>query len=165
MKKSAFFDNAKMLAGKLEIIPLMYGSLGLEYITGENLNADDIDILLPDVFLNERWNEFKSVLTDEGYVLFDEDEHTFHKNGIYYSYAPIEDLESFAGIALSEIEKQSDEGIQFKVLSLEQYLKVYNASMKDGYRINVRKKKDGDKIAFIEKRLKLYNLFDEIDKL
>ena len=58
----------------------MYGSLGLEYITGESLNVDDIDILIPGVFVNERWNEFKSVLLDEGYTLFDEHEHTFQKN-------------------------------------------------------------------------------------
>ena len=46
MKKSIFFENAKLLSDKLAIIPLMYGSLGLEYITDQSLNADDIDILI-----------------------------------------------------------------------------------------------------------------------
>lgn len=131
----------------------MYGSLGLEYITDQSLNADDIDILIPETFVNEKWNEFKSVLTDEGYILFDEHEHTFQKDGICYSYASIEELESFAKIQLSDIEQQNKDGIQFKVLSLEQYLQVYLASARDGYRINVRKKKDNDKIVFIEKHL------------
>ena len=71
MKQQAFFENAILLTDKLKIIPLIYGSLGLEYITGESLNADDIDILIPGVFVNERWNEFKSILLDEGYALFD----------------------------------------------------------------------------------------------
>ncbi|MBR2402569.1 MAG: phosphoribosylanthranilate isomerase [Lachnospiraceae bacterium] len=155
MKQQAFFENAILLTGKLKIIPLIYGSLGLEYITGESLNADDIDILIPGVFVNERWNEFKSVLLDEGYTLFDEHEHTFQKNGICYSYASIEELESFAGISLSEIKEHNKDGIRFRVLSLEQYLKVYVASAKDGYRITVRKKKDGEKIAFIQKHLEL----------
>lgn len=154
MKKAAFFENAKLLMNKLAIMPLMYGSLGLEYITGESLNSDDIDILIPEVFLKERWEEFKNLLTDQGYILIDEHEHTFQKNGIYYAYASIEELESFAKINLSEIEQRNNDGGWFKLLSLEQYLKVYSVSAKDGYRINVRKKKDNDKIAFIENRLK-----------
>ena len=154
MKKAAFFENAKLLMDKLAIIPLMYGSLGLEYITGESLNSDDIDILIPEVFLKERWEEFKNLLTDQGYILIDEHEHAFQKNGIHYAYASIEELESFAKINLSEIEQQNNDGIWLKLLSLEQYLKVYSVSAKDGYRINVRKKKDNDKIAFIENRLK-----------
>jgi len=154
MKKSAFFENAKLLADRFDIIPLMYGSLGLEYITDENLNADDIDILIPEIFVSKRWDEFKTVLTEEGYVLFDEHEHTFQKDGIYYSYASMEELEDFAGINPSEIVLHNKDGIYFKLLSLEQYLKVYRASSKDGYRIHVREKKDKDKILFIEKCLK-----------
>ena len=151
MKETLFFENAKLLYDRFGIIPLMYGSLGLEYITNEPLNADDIDILIPEVFLTERWHEFNRFLTGEGYVLLDKKEHTFGKNGIFYSYASIEELKSFAEIQASEIEQRSNDGIQFKVLSLEQYLTVYRASAKDGYRINVRKKKDNEKIAFIEK--------------
>lgn len=153
MKKQRFFENAILLNERFGIVPLMYGSLGLEYITNENLSSDDIDILIPSVFVNEKWNEFKDTLTKEGYVLADEGERTFQKNEIYYSYASLEELESFAQIKLSDIEFKSDFGAQFKVLSLEQYLKVYMASSNDGYRINVRKKKDADKISFIQNHL------------
>lgn len=155
MKKTMFFENAKLLYEKFGIIPLMYGSLGLEYITDENLNSDDIDILIPSIFVNEKWNAFKNALTDAGYILFDEHEHTFQKEKICYSYASFEELETFAKINLSDIETKNESGAQFKVLSLEQYLKVYTASSKDGYRINVRKKKDAEKILFIHKHLKL----------
>ncbi len=47
-----------------------------------------------------------------------------------------------------------ENGVAFKKLSLEQYLKVYTASSKDGYRVNVRQKKDNEKLAFIKDRLK-----------
>ena len=154
MKKQCFFENAALLNKKLSIIPLMYGSLGLEYITNENLNSSDIDILIPSIFVNEKWDKFKNILIEEGYVLIDEHEHTFQKNEICYSYASLEELESFAKINLPDIECKSDFGVQFKTLSLEQYLKVYTSSSKDGYRINVRKKKDADKICFIQKHLK-----------
>ncbi len=157
MKKAMFFENAKLLYDKFGFVPLMYGSLGLEYITNENLNADDIDTLISEIFITDRWNEFKDFLISEGYVLIDEHEHTFQKNNISYSYASIEELKSFTGIELSDIEQRCSNGIKFKLLSLEQYLKVYRASAKDGYRITVREKKDNDKIAFIEKQLEIKN--------
>lgn len=153
MKKSLFFENAKLLFEKYGVLLLMYGSLGLEYITDENLNADDIDILIPEVFVTKRWDEFKNTMEEVGYVLVDEHEHTFQKNDISLSYASIEELEPFAKINLSEITEHCENGVSFKLLSLEQYLQVYHASAKDGYRVNVREKKDYDKITFIEKHL------------
>ncbi len=154
MKVTMFFENAKLIYNRFGIVPLLYGSLGLEYITNENLNSDDIDILIPNRFINEKWDCFKGFLTEVGYILIDEHEHTFQKNGICYSYASFEELESFAKINLSDIECRINCDVPFKVLSLEQYLKVYMASSKDGYRINVREKKDADKILFIQNHLK-----------
>jgi hypothetical protein len=153
MKKAMFFENAKLLYDRFGIVPLMYGSLGLEYITNENLNADDIDILISEIFITDRWNEFKDFLISEGYVLVDEHEHTFVRDGVAYSYADIEDLESFAGIRMKDIEMREADGVRFLLLSLEQYLAVYQKSSKDGYRVNVRQKKDADKIRFIESKL------------
>ena len=153
MKKVLFFKNAKLLSDTFGIVPIMYGSLGLEYVTGENLDADDIDILIPEIFLNERWDEFVNTLTREGYLLTDEREHTFQKDSISYSYASIEELETFADIKLSDIKEQNNVDVRFKVLNIKQYLKVYTASSKDGYRINVRQKKDGEKILLINKYL------------
>lgn len=154
MKKQAFMENADLLAREFGIVPLMYGSLGLEYLTGENLNADDIDILIPEVFLSDRWCEFRETLASHGYVLNDEREHTFRKGGIAYAYASIEELEDFAGISVHEIRQYTENGVAFRLLSLEQYRRVYAASAKDGYRREVRQKKDGEKIAVIQKYLK-----------
>ena len=153
MKKRCFFENAILLSERFGIVPLMYGSVGLEYITNEDLNSDDVDVLIPNAYLSEKWDEFRDALTGEDYALTDEHEHTFQKNGVCYSYASFEELESFAKINPSDIEYKSDFGVPFKVLSLEQYLKVYTASSKDGYRVNVRKKKDAEKISFIQKYL------------
>lgn len=153
MKKSLFLENTKLLNNQFNIVPLMYGSLGLEYITNENLNSDDIDILIPEVFLKERWNEFKEILFQHNYHLIDEKEHTFVKDNIYYSYASFEELSTFIKINLSDIKVIDEFGSSFKALSLEQYLLVYSSSIKDGYRINVRKKKDEEKIKLIKKYL------------
>ena len=152
-KFNLFLENARLLSDKFNIVSLLYGSLGLEYLTGDALDADDIDILVPRVFITERWHEFKSFLEAQGYVLADEHEHAFARDGVAYSYADIEDLESFAGINTEDIELHETDGVRFLLLSLEQYLAVYKQSSKDGYRVNVRQKKDADKIRFIESKL------------
>jgi hypothetical protein len=75
------------------------------------------------------------------------------KDNIYYSYASFEELATFIKINLSDIKKVNELGSSFMVLSLEQYLLVYTTSIKDGYRINIRKKKDEEKIKLIKKYL------------
>ena len=152
-KFKLFLENARILSEKFDIVPLLYGSLGLEYLTDDALGVDDIDILVPRVFITERWHGFKALLEAQGYILVDENEHTFVLDGVAYSYADIEDLESFAGIHAEDIEMREIDGICFLLLSLEQYLAVYRKSCKDGYRVNVRQKKDADKIRFIESKL------------
>ena len=152
-KFNYFLENARLLSDKFGVVPLLYGSLGLEYLTGDVLSADDIDILVSRVFITDRWHEFKELLEAQGYVLVDEHEHTFVRDGVAYSYADIEDLESFAGIRMKDIEMREADGVRFLLLSLEQYLAVYQKSSKDGYRVNVRQKKDADKIRFIESKL------------
>ena len=152
-KFNLFLENARLLSDKFGIVPLLYGSLGLEYLTGDALVLEDIDILVPRVFITERWHEFKSFLEEQGYVLADEHEHTFVRDGVTYSYADIEDLEFFAGINTEDIEVHEADGVRFMLLTLEQYLAVYQKSSKDGYRVNVRQKKDADKIRFIESKL------------
>ena len=153
IKFTLFLENARLLSDKFDIVPLLYGSLGLEYLTRDVLGADDIDILVPRVFITERWHVFKSFLEVQGYVLTDEHEHTFVRDSVAYSYADIEDLEPFAGINTETIEMHEIDGVRFMLLSFEQYLAVYQKSSKDGYRVNVRQKKDADKIRLIESKL------------
>lgn len=149
-----FLQNAEALNNKFNIIPLLYGSLGLEVLTNASLNADDIDILIPQVFVTgDRWTEFNLFLESRGYTLIDEHEHTFRKDGIDYSYASIESLKDFADIDIYDIESRNVSGTKFMLLSLEQYLKVYQKSSQDGYRTNVKEKQDNQKIEFIKKML------------
>lgn len=148
-----FLENARLLSDKFGIVSLLYGSLGLEYLTGDALGSDDIDILVPRVFITERWHEFKTFLEVQGYVLTDAHEHTFVRDGVAYSYADIEDLEPFTDINTEDIDMYEADGVRFLLLSFEQYLSVYKQSSKDGYRVNVRQKKDADKIRFIESKL------------
>ena len=149
-----FLQNAEMLNDKFNIVPLLYGSLGLEVLTKSSLNADDIDILIPQEFVTGyRWTEFKLFLESHGYTLIDEHEHTFHKDSVDYSYASVEGLKEFAGIDICDIEIRNISGTKFMLLSLEQYLKVYQKSSLDGYRMNVKEKQDNQKIEFIKRQM------------
>ncbi len=149
-----FLENANLLYNKFNIVPLLYGSLGLEVLTKSSLNADDIDILIPQVFVTgDKWKEFKLFLESHGYSLIDEHEHTFCKDDVDYSYASVEGLKEFACIDICDIEIRNISGTKFMLLSLEQYLKVYQKSSQDGYRMNVKEKQDNQKIEFIKHQM------------
>ena len=154
MKKKEFLYIAGLLNKKLHIVPLLFGSLGLEQRLHTNLNADDIDVLIPEVFLNEKWNSVVTIMKDNGYVLYDLHEHAFEKSGLSFAFASIESLTPFAGINLTRISVIEEAGVHYYLLSLEDYLKVYMASSKDGYRKNTKNKKDEQKIELINKALK-----------
>lgn len=45
-----FINIAKTFNKELDIIPLLYGSLGLEKVTGLDFSPEDIDLLIPLIF-------------------------------------------------------------------------------------------------------------------
>ena len=153
VKKKEFLYIAESLNKKLHIVPLLFGSLGLEERLNTNLNVDDIDVLIPEVFLNEKWNSIVTIMNDNGYVLYDLHEHAFEKSGLSIAFASIENLAPFANIDLTKIPIIEEIGIRYYLLSLQDYLKVYTASSKDGYRKNIKNKKDQQKIELINKAL------------
>lgn len=70
---------------------------------------------------------------------------------MHCSFAALEELETFAGVPISEIKTRAESGAKYRLLSVKQYLAVYKASAKDGYRVNTRGKKDAEKIALLKK--------------
>ena len=149
-KLKLFLEVARM-PNRHGVTPLLYGSLGLWRRTGEAVFVDDIDVLLPKTWLSEQWGALQALLHEEGWCLIDAHEHTFEKCGVHCSFAALEELETFAGISIPEIETRAESGAKYRLLSLKQYLAVYKASAKDGYRVNTRGKKDAEKIALLEK--------------
>ena len=152
-KYELFLENAYILNNKFKIIPLLYGSLGLEILIDENLNSDDVDVLIPEIFLNDRWDEFKNYLESINYELIDLNEHTFIFDNIKVSYASIENLYPFAGIKVEDINTYKVSDSLYKLLTLKQYLSVYEKSSLDGYRINKKEKQDTKKIELIKSKL------------
>lgn len=155
--KAEFFHIAKILNEKLNVVPLLFGSLGLEQRLRTNLNADDIDMLIPEIFLNDKWSSIVDIMSENGYSLYDIHEHAFEKNGLSAAFASIESLAPFAGVDLEKIPIAEEDGVRYLLLDLQDYLKVYTESLKDGYRKNVKNKNDRQKIDLINQTLSLEN--------
>lgn len=151
--KEKFLHIAKALNENLNVVPLLFGSLGLEQRLGTNLNADDIDVLIPEKFLNGGWGSIVTVMSENGYTLYDVHEHAFEKNGSSVAFASIESLTPFAGVDVEKIPVIEESGTRYMLLDLQDYLKVYTASLKDGYRKNVKNKNDQQKIDLINQAL------------
>ncbi|WP_340007523.1 hypothetical protein MHH52_06965 [Paenibacillus sp. FSL K6-0276] len=129
-----FIEVAERLNRRFNITPLLYGSLGLVNITGIDFTPQDIDVLIPQEYLNEKWNEFKQEIEDLGYELIDLHEHEFYKNQHKIAFALIEGLWDFAGIDHNQIEMRVNKNTKYKILNLREYLQVYQRSSTDGYR-------------------------------
>lgn len=153
MKKKEFLQIANELNEKLSIVPLLFGSLGLEQRLKMSLNAEDIDVLIPEEFLNIKWQCIVDIMNDNGYTLYDLHEHAFDKDGLSLAYASIESLTPFANIDIANIPIVNEDDIRYYLLELPDYLKVYAASSQDGYRNTIKNKQDQQKIDLIHSAL------------
>lgn len=145
-----FLTVSDQLNKNLGIASLLYGSLGLEVLTGVDMNPEDIDVLVPIEFTQERWADLKREIEVLGYILVDIREREFRNEDHKISFSYIEDLEEFAGIQVKDIEERMNGTIKYRLLNLHQYYAVYSKSIQDGYRVNTRNKKDGEKIEMIQ---------------
>ncbi|QMV40049.1 hypothetical protein [Cohnella cholangitidis] len=151
---NTFIILASRLNQDLNITPLLYGSLGLELITNSQLNPQDIDVLIPEEFIQERWNDLFTLMTVLGYTLIDLREHEFLNDKIRVAFAKIEELNEFAGVDVELVKTLEHKGTEYKLLNLEQYHRVYKRSSIDGYRSIKKNNKDLEKINLIESQLR-----------
>lgn len=157
-----FLQIAEQL-NALGIVPLLMGSVGLERRTGRNWQARDIDIHVPsdprgwDAPDDERIYQAEQLIAmmeKLGYVLVDRHEHEFQKDGLSVEFGGMHSLPTFAGVALEELEIQETSGIRYYLPTLEQYLKIYQASSQDSYRADQNNHKDFEKIDYLKEVLK-----------
>lgn len=157
-----FLQIAEQL-NALGIVPLLMGSVGLERRTSRDWQARDIDIHVPsdprgwEAPDDERIYQAEqliSMMEKLGYVLVDRHEHEFQKDGLSVEFGGMHSLPTFAGVALEELEIQETSGIRYYLPTLEQYLKIYQASSQDSYRADQNNHKDFEKIDYLKEVLK-----------
>jgi len=148
-----FFSKILEILKKLNIKPIIYGSFGVSAYLGNFKNFEDIDILVEDEFINEKWNEFRKLFESKGFNLINEKEHEFDFGGKKVGFASRDIL------IRDKIISDYSELVQYKnpdalTLIPEDFLKAYRFSVKDGYRINTREKKDQDIIDELKSYIK-----------
>ena len=148
---SEFRRIARQLNADLNIVPLLYGSLGLQLLVPENLYPDDIDILVPQEYIDSGWKRLMTSMESIGYRLVDLHEHEFKNDKHKVAFSFIEDLSTYVQIEISEIQTREEDGVFYKLLNLHQYLKVYEKSSSDSYRANKNNDKDRLKIEVIKR--------------
>lgn len=142
------------LNSKLNITPVLFGSLGLQEISGIPLNPQDIDVLVSLSWLEDKWNVLKSTLEELDYQLVDLHEHEFNNGIVTVAFAFEEDLFGFAGVDHRGFEVVTHAECRYRQLSLRDFLKVYTASLKDGYRRTKNNNKDGQKLELLASLLR-----------
>lgn len=160
-KYSEFLRIAKHLNSELDIIPVLYGSLGLSRIIQKDLNSKDIDILVPQRYITKDWDKLINTLAIIGYQLFSEEEHEFIYLDTKIGIAFEEDLYPFAKIKHEDLKIMSDYDARFKILDINQYKKIYETSKNDSYRSDKNNKKDFEKIKLIDNIINNNNFYSE----
>ncbi|MGM0890697.1 MAG: hypothetical protein ACQEW5_28180 [Bacillota bacterium] len=144
-----FISVSRNLNQQLDIVPVLYGSLGLGKVTKVDFSPQDIDILVPLTFLEEKWKIFKYTMEQLDYTMVDLNEHEFIKNDIKIGFAFTEDLLEFADVDYKNLNVFQDNGAKYHLLTISDYLKVYNKSFQDGYRRTKNNNKDLNKLEIL----------------
>lgn len=147
-KFQAFLEISKVLNTN-GVIPVLYGSVGLYRIIGQQDEIDDIDIVVPPVFVKEKFPELVKIMNTLGYEADSKYSHEFVREGERIGFEP-DDLYEFAGIDTDSIKVSEEDGVQFKELSPNDYLKFYKKTLAERER-KIEKVKA--KIAVLEKIL------------
>lgn len=129
-KFKAFLEIARAL-NKHGIVPIIYGSLGFYKLIGEELDEiGDTDIVVPTEYVvdTDKFPELKRIMEEIGYKQDPNYHHEFTKGEGQIGFEPSSDL-SDLNINVETLKISELEGVKFKELSLEDYLKVYKRNL------------------------------------
>jgi hypothetical protein len=122
-----------------------------------NFSPQDIDVLIPLSFLEEKWQLLQYAMEQLGYTMVNLQEHEFIKNDIKIGFSFTEDLIAFADVDYKNLKVFDDNGSRYYLLTISDYLKVYNGSLQDGYRRTKNNNKDLNKIKILNEIIQEYN--------
>jgi hypothetical protein len=136
--------------------PLLYGSLGVSIYLGSFKDFNDVDLLVEDAWLGDRWPELCDIMQGKGFSLVDEHEHEFRNQaGLSVAFAQETVLTRDKVVdSPDRIITKKVGGVSFRTLSPEDFREAYRFSVKDGYRKDNRGKKDQKVIDLLDQYLK-----------
>lgn len=139
---------------KLDIKPVIYGSFGVSYYLGNFKQFGDIDLLVEDGYIDDNWGEFNTFLSSNRFVLINKREHEFLFENLKIGFAKKSILLK-DGIIEDYTELVNFGKVDAYTLRPEHFLAAYSFSLKDGYRLADRLKKDQEIIDKIIEYIKL----------
>jgi cytidylate kinase len=137
---------------------VLYGSQGISLYIGSCQIFGDIDILVDESWLNEKWPELMQTMESIGFKLRNIKEREFiNDKNLHVAFADIGILirDNIVDNIEDSIVVMRQNNTDVATLKPEAFLKAYQYSSKDGYRIQKRGKKDKEKIRLIKQYLEL----------
>ncbi|MBI5401277.1 hypothetical protein HZB05_00395 [Candidatus Wolfebacteria bacterium] len=140
----AFLEIAKSFNNH-GVVPALYGSLGLYRLIGQLDDIDDVDIIIPDVYLKDKFIELLEIMKEAGYKQDPTHTHEFTKGEGYIGFQSGEELKQYAGIDYGNFKTTTINSVEFKELSPKDYLAIYKKTLdewekkaKKGYEVKIK---------------------------
>lgn len=137
---------------------ILYGSLGVSVYLGNFRLFDDIDLLVPNDYINKKWGYLKQIMTSHGFFISDEHEHEFkNQSGVKVAFAS-------QNVLLEDdiCDPQKDRvivqvgDVTVQTITKEGFIKAYTFSSTDGYRLE---KRDDSDLQIVQKLKSLTKSF------
>ena len=152
-KLQAFCEIAGLFNYELDSTPILYGSLGLAQHIPHAFDQSDIDMLVEQRIFDIEVERLPKMMASIGFRLVNIREQDYVRSSLRVGIASDGDLFDFAGIDPQILAVESVLSCQYRVLSLNDYLRAYEASSLDGYRKDAREKNDRRKLELIREEL------------
>lgn len=135
---------------KLNIIPLLLGSLGLEKVTNRSWQASDIDIyLIDEEILDYRYEDIQKILFDRNYVKSLDSYRTYIKDNFEVEYKSFLDFQKLVKIDKEKLNLIKKEGVLYYLPTIEQLIEIYSSSARDPKR-KEKMQKDSEKLEYLK---------------
>lgn len=95
------------IQSKFRFIPILIDDLAVEKRIGKFLNAKEIKLLIPEVYLDKNWKYLKSLMLSRSFELSNTADHAFYRNGITVSFALIDDFVNLTGISTKKLPREN----------------------------------------------------------
>ncbi len=149
-KFRVFFLVAKKL-NALGVEPVLFGSLGVSTVINLEMPINDVDILIPDIWVEDRWRELIVLMSALDFSVYDELEHEFIRDSQKVAFAG-ESILGDISLTKSKLVRMATGELKYYIPTASQFLEIYRYSLNDGYRI--KKRKDNEKIKLLTEYLK-----------
>jgi len=130
-------------------IPIVYGSLCLNYYIENHLGIKDIDLLMPIKLIEESKDKLVSVFATHGFEYLDQELLTFRKDNVDVEIARLEDWTQACNFML-DLSTVNLELCTYKVLSITDLRRLYVFLHQDPRRNTIKRQKDLLKIELID---------------